>query len=190
MGARRASPTQSRPCARVCATQLFGPILGGKRQHNHIQDIARGVYHIHEEDFVWGDCKPENVLICQHSTDRTSVTAKLSDFGLSVAGSSGIEQIPLEKSIWMSKEAKDVVGLAALKQSEMYSLGLVIWSVLLDGRQFRKAMWTFDRTLSVDQSGEISSEHIINLTATGDLQAIACASFNFCMLSVISENDV
>jgi serine/threonine protein kinase/ankyrin repeat protein len=155
-----------------------------------IQDVACGLSHIHGADFVWGDCKPDNVLICQHAYDRTSLTAKISDFGLSVAGTSDTVRFLGFSMPWISREARDAVGMTALRQSEMYSLGLVIWSILLSGKHFRRSRWTFDRSLETEQDGNVSSRQVFALTVAGELQTIACKSIESRMPSVISENEM
>jgi serine/threonine protein kinase len=112
-----------------------------------ISNVTGGVNHLHEANFVWGDCNPKNVLICQDPNDPTTFTAKISDFGLSVYCSSKSVRFCGFSIPWTSREARDAVGSSALKQSEMYSLGLVIWSILMHGQQFRKERWGSDRSL-------------------------------------------
>lgn len=80
--------------------------------------------------------------------------------------------------------------MRSLMASEIYSLGLVVWSILLNGTQFQKEKWDSNRTLEVEDNGEVSGRQILALTACGDLQGIAIASFSSSMISAISEVDI
>jgi ankyrin repeat protein len=155
-----------------------------------VSDVTQGVHYVHELNFVWGDCKPENVLICQSHDDPTSFTAKISDFGLSVGGSSDVARFSGFSLPWISPEAKDAVGMSALRQSEIYSLGLVVWTILLDGQPFQLSNWCTERPFATDENGSVQSTEITALTASGELQDIATTSFRAASISRISDLEV
>jgi serine/threonine protein kinase len=91
-----------------------------------ITEIVEGLYYVHEAGILWGDCKPENVLICQDPDNPTSFRARLSDFGLAVFGPSEVARFRGSSKPWIAAEAEKVVGMTALRQAEIYALGLVI----------------------------------------------------------------
>lgn len=113
-------------------------------------DIAVGVAALHKCGIVHSDLKPENVLVCR-SNDGTLV-AKLSDFGLSI-----IQEERKSPSLWhtgtelwMAPEWGTVISNDMLPSTDstclfprlkipltiaVYSCGLLLWSILLDGKQ-------------------------------------------------------
>ncbi|KAK0731951.1 kinase-like domain-containing protein [Lasiosphaeris hirsuta] len=58
-----------------------GRFLGFKQKQELGLDIARGMAHMHNLGMVWGDCKPDNVLLFPDESRVGGLKAKLSDFG-------------------------------------------------------------------------------------------------------------
>lgn len=155
-----------------------------------IANVTAGLDHLHEAGFVWGDCKSDNVLICQDPNKPTRFKAKISDFGLSVFCAANSVRFRGFSPPWTSREARDAVGGDALRRSEIYSLGLVIWSILMHGQQFQQENWCSDKSLEIESSGKVSDRQILALTERGDLQNIAITSFSSSHISRIAEVEI
>ncbi|KAH7066074.1 hypothetical protein BKA63DRAFT_453614 [Paraphoma chrysanthemicola] len=155
-----------------------------------IGEIAEGIYHIHDAGFVWGDCKPENVLIAQSEDDPKSFSAKISDFGLSVYGGSEEAEFSGFSEPWISPEARTAVGMTALMQSEIYSMGLVFWAILLDGQPFQQSRWGPETQLVVDGDGFVTNADVMRLSKSGELRGIAIESFALAVSSSIPEIEI
>ncbi|KAJ5756002.1 hypothetical protein N7533_005545 [Penicillium manginii] len=98
-------------------------------------DIAHGLAALHDSGVVHGDIKSENVLIFEH---EGVYQAKLCDFGFAVF----LADIKKEKaclmggtSPWTAPEFRRELPYPQyfLKLTDVYSLGLLIWRVLMDG---------------------------------------------------------
>ncbi|KAF3911191.1 Ankyrin-3 [Arthrobotrys entomopaga] len=107
-------------------------------------DIAQGLFAIHTAGIAHGDLKPSNILIFKE-TESTEVcyVARLADFGLSVDENMTTSA---QKRIlrgwtpgWIAPEIeecskrRDSVAGIDFRAADRYSLGLVIWSLLLLG---------------------------------------------------------
>eukprot|EP00955_Chlamydomonas_euryale_P033046 346799-Chlamydomonas_euryale.AAC.4 len=68
-------------------------------------DVAAGVAHIHAKGIIWGDLKPENVLLQLDGTRQHGITAKITDFGmaatidLGATHVSGFNKVGLQESL-------------------------------------------------------------------------------------------
>jgi serine/threonine protein kinase len=94
-------------------------------------DIALGLKQLHSCSIVHGDIKPKNVLIFSHRERR--YIAKLADFGFSTVDSES-ELVWLPGTFtWRAPEATRLVPKEQAHRTDIYSLGLVIWSIALDG---------------------------------------------------------
>jgi len=98
-------------------------------------DIAHGLVALHDSGVVHGDIKSENVLIFEN---EGIYQAKICDFGFAVL----LVDIKGEKarllggtSPWTAPEFRRELPYPHhfLKLTDVYSLGLLIWRVLLDG---------------------------------------------------------
>ncbi|EXJ85240.1 serine/threonine protein kinase [Capronia epimyces CBS 606.96] len=100
-------------------------------------DIATGLYALHRCAVVHGDLKPANVLVClevDHG-DRKEWTATLADFGGSVldVGEHERGRLAMGSFPWQAPEWKDWLNRQQLLATDLYSLGLLIWSVMAGG---------------------------------------------------------
>jgi serine/threonine protein kinase len=154
-----------------------------------VADITIGLSMVHKAGFVWGDCKPDNVLIYQDSGDPTSFKAKLSDFELSVSGSSQAVRFRAFSEPWTAPEARNAPGILASKQAEIYFLGLLMWANYLGRQQFYGKLWESDDDVETDFDGIVSTAQIIALSASGHLANIVLSSLNPSFVSAISEVD-
>ena len=100
-------------------------------------DTARGIAALHAAGIVHGDVKAENVLICS-GTNRRFV-AKIADFGFSIVEATESAEVWMGgTNPWRAPETKSAVHVDFIRQTDTYSLGLLLWLVCVDGQ------WPFD----------------------------------------------
>lgn len=96
-------------------------------------DVFKGLSILHACDIVHGDLKHENVLIFRTSAEA-EYTAKLGDFGGSVMD---LERENLSLHVgtppYNAPEMGSMLNGQALKLTDVYSFGLLVWRVMLDG---------------------------------------------------------
>ena len=95
-------------------------------------DVASGLHALHECGIVHGDLKLENVLVVSENSGGR-VVAKLSDFGGALLDSEAIGSIRMATSPWNSPEWRVERPRQRLLKSDVYSLGLLIWRIALNG---------------------------------------------------------
>ncbi|KAK6522234.1 hypothetical protein TWF281_002801 [Arthrobotrys megalospora] len=110
-------------------------------------DIAEGLSVLHQVGIAHGDLKPSNILVFKdYRSDYVEYVAKLADFGLSVNENTTTKSQKHLLRGWTpgwiapeiqeySERTKDTTVDIDFKAADIYSLGLVIWSVLLLGAQ-------------------------------------------------------
>ncbi|KAL4965479.1 uncharacterized protein BDV14DRAFT_199883 [Aspergillus stella-maris] len=115
-------------------------------------DVANGLLGLHETGVVHGDIKSENILIFESDE---GYTAKLCDFGFAVF----LADISKEKARllggthpWTAPEWKKELPFPRyfLKLTDVYSLGLLLWRLLLDGDNPFKHLLLKDK--NIDQA--------------------------------------
>ena len=112
-------------------------------KRNLALDIARGLGTLHEQGIIHGDLKCDNILLNQDSENH--ITAKISDFGFSVHdyGPNATARFPGRTPPWDAPEAsEDHVLVKDLLRADVYSFGLLIWRLMLEGQTpFDKMAW-------------------------------------------------
>lgn len=105
-------------------------------------DVAVGLEFLHRSGVVHGDIKGENVLIFDHET--RGYLAKLSDFGSAIivgtSSSGGPDRkvrLPAYTRPWNAPEAKESLLASTIHLTDIWSLGLLIWRILMHGDPFR-----------------------------------------------------
>ncbi|KAF4621931.1 hypothetical protein G7Y89_g14414 [Cudoniella acicularis] len=96
-------------------------------------DVARGIQALHQCNIIHGDVKSENVLICRHR--QRKYVARISDFGLSVINPDPTRtdhKLPGGTFLWSAPEFEDSLSVAGLRQTDVYSFGLLAWRVILN----------------------------------------------------------
>ncbi|KAF4629759.1 hypothetical protein G7Y89_g8387 [Cudoniella acicularis] len=98
------------------------------------QDTAAGLDALHECGIIHGDLKPENILLYYY---KGRFIARLADFGLSRGGhASEPTRLRIGGTLgWQAPEVEDgeLLTFDELPRVDSYSLGLLIWSILLHG---------------------------------------------------------
>lgn len=136
-------------------------------------DIVRGISALHQAGLVHGDVKSENVLICA-TKDREHV-AKIADFGFSIVEVTEFNEVWVGGTYpWRAPETRAPVPVEQLKLTDIYSLGLLLWIVCLDGKS------PFDLIISRTTAQLATSEEIEILKSTDKLYELAKAK-DWCM---------
>ncbi|KAK0725097.1 ankyrin repeat-containing domain protein [Lasiosphaeris hirsuta] len=112
-----------------------------------ILDVAEGLAALHSCFIVHGDVKTDNVLVVvSEDTDSgCPFVAKLSDFGFSLDTA---RQRPGHTHgslfgytlLWAAPEATEVMPYSEMHLTDVYSLGFVIWTVAMNGRNLFEAL--------------------------------------------------
>ena len=95
-------------------------------------DTAQGIQALHQCNIIHGDVKSENVLICRHHQRR--YIARLADFGLSLINAdveSSNHRLPGGTFLWSAPEIDDFLSVQGLRQTDVFSFGLLVWRVLV-----------------------------------------------------------
>ena len=145
-------------------------------------DVALGLDILHQCGIIHGDVKTENVLVFSHPQKR--LHAKISDFGFSVVEAVEPEMI-LKTGTWPWKapEFGHRVPKELLKQSDVYSLGLLIWTVALDGNN------PFDLVVTEEENKAAEIERIKATDALLNLSKLANWYENWCITGRPVEKD-
>jgi serine/threonine protein kinase len=98
------------------------------------QDVANGLLALHHCGIVHGDLKLENVLVTSTKDEGRLVRAKLSDFGGALLDSDTSESVRMATPPWNAPEWRIARPRNQLINSDVYSLGLLIWQIVLNGR--------------------------------------------------------
>lgn len=94
--------------------------------------IANGLQTLHDEGIIHGDLKPENIIMFSDK-DKTLIP-KLADFGFSVVEEALESDIILGGTrTWRAPESYSCLKVSGLAPTDVYSFGLVVWSIALDG---------------------------------------------------------
>jgi len=96
--------------------------------------------HMHNLGMVWGDCKPDNVLLFPDESRVGGLKAKLSDFGACEPQSSATTTFHSISHPWTAPKVdprgpwgEAVKGFDGLIRAEVYAYGLVLWAIVMDG---------------------------------------------------------
>jgi serine/threonine protein kinase len=106
-------------------------LAGGPITLRHVAeigfDIAEALEYVHSNNVVHRDIKPSNILLVDYGNGAPRARAKLSDFGIALSDAG--ERLTREgattgTAAYLSPE--QAAGLKVGKQSDIYSLGLVL----------------------------------------------------------------
>ncbi|KAI0114197.1 ankyrin [Hypoxylon sp. NC0597] len=115
------------------ADVLRGPPLTNALKHELCLGIARGLEALHCNGIVHGDVKPENIIICSHK--NKIMAPKLADFGFAFIEATEKSEVMIGGTpTWRAPESFSPIPVNKLKHTDVYSFGLVAWSLAIGGK--------------------------------------------------------
>ncbi|KAI0886549.1 ankyrin [Annulohypoxylon maeteangense] len=113
--------------------QLRGPSLTNDSKLDICLGIARGLKVLHDNGIIHGDVKPDNIVMC--SRNDGSLVPKLADFGFAMIESTEAPEVMIGSTrTWRAPEVSSSIPVAKLRLTDVYSFGLVTWSLAIDGK--------------------------------------------------------
>ena len=98
-------------------------------------DIARGLQVLHRLKVVHGDIKLSNVLVYTNARDENRpVIAKIADVGGALLDMEKESRLLSGTFPWTAPEAGEIMSRSELLQSDIYSFGLLVWRICVDGK--------------------------------------------------------
>lgn len=149
-------------------------------------DVAQGLEILHACDIVHGDVKAENILVFEedHSggpqrSKRFNLQCKLTDFGVSRLPSG--ELVLGGSRPWQAPECQRgaYLRIEDAKRTDIYSFGMLLWRVCLDGDPFR-SLGEFEgdtaaerrkkrnQAITQRKDGDVLVQHVCNSLALSD----------------------
>jgi serine/threonine protein kinase len=137
-------------------------------------DIALGLATIHACNFVHGDLKPGNIVLCRHETRQ--VVAKITDFGGSeVIESCDIDTLPsgpaLATPAWCAPEVAYPEKSVDWQKADSYAFGLIVASIWCRPEQFmssRPSSCILDFMLALDMDSDEKQDAFLLLKSQPD----------------------
>ncbi|OJD11136.1 serine/threonine protein kinase [Emergomyces pasteurianus Ep9510] len=141
-------------------------------------DIARGLAIIHACGIVHGDLKHENVLIFANKYDippSQPYTAKLADFGGAVMdiSQSDLSYLPMGTYPYQAPESSNRLSADGIKQTDVYSFGLLVRRAFIDGRALTTELGLESRPTEASerllQQLKLSNDLLVNAVCSAQL---------------------
>jgi serine/threonine protein kinase len=110
----------------------FGRDIADKFDICH--DIAEGLHYLHQCGVIHGDIKDSNMLVCKHK-DRSFVV-KVSDFGFAISLHDENPRLVGHTHFLEAPEANSPLESKHLVQLDIYSYGLLVYTVMKNGTVF------------------------------------------------------
>ncbi|PGH04269.1 serine/threonine protein kinase [Blastomyces parvus] len=168
--------------------QAYSPPLLFAIKQKLCHDIARGLAILHACGIVHGDLKHENVLIFATKYDIPKgqpYTAKLADFGGAVMDidQRDLSYLSMGTYPYQAPEFSSRLSADGIKQTDVYSFGLLVWRALIDGRDIATE-------LGLDSKPTESSEKLLQqLKLNNDILLKAvCSTHVYASDNGINEN--
>lgn len=114
--------------------QIDYPNLPFSLRRQLCRDVGNGLRALRDAGIVHGDLKSENVLVFDINQGE-GVVAKLADFGSAVIDlePSQTAKLPAFTLPWNAPESHDRLPRDILQKTDVYSFGLLVWRIVLDG---------------------------------------------------------
>lgn len=141
------------------------------------QDIVRGLEALHSCGITHGDLKTDNVLIFPCSDGPYPVKAKLSDFGSSIFETEAGTKLRGCTPPWNAPEWHKNFAPSLLHKTDLYSLGLLIWCLTLNGKDPFEA-WDPDQIEARKSSDSILEDAIHSIEQQYDKYMLLRVSLN------------
>ena len=113
-----------------------GVVLGASSRRRLCLDVSEGLAAIHSCGIVHGDLKAGNILVFEDS--KEGFVAKIADFGCAVfldkyrdLEPSALVRLPGISQPWAAPEAGEPIPINRLLHTDVYSLGLLIFRILV-----------------------------------------------------------
>lgn len=146
-------------------------------------DVAKGLFILHACGFIHGDLRHENVLVFGTHEKQAPYTAKLADFGGSMMNIAEEKSYSPKLGTWPYNPPEPTHNLSidGSKQSDVYCFGLLVWRVMIDGKDI----------LDIPELKGVSIEEIQTIKLSDYLGAIAEKSIrNQVVADSLSEKQI
>ncbi|KAG2436401.1 hypothetical protein HXX76_006705 [Chlamydomonas incerta] len=100
-------------------------------------EVARGLWHLHDNSIIHGDIKPANILLASSGEDRRGFTAKLADFGLAHLLPNAANSVSTEAFGSVAYMAPESFNGKVSRSTDIYSFGVTLWQMLTGALPFR-----------------------------------------------------
>eukprot|EP01116_Phalansterium_solitarium_P000105 TRINITY_DN10066_c0_g1_i1.p1 TRINITY_DN10066_c0_g1~~TRINITY_DN10066_c0_g1_i1.p1 ORF type:complete len:234 (+),score=21.71 TRINITY_DN10066_c0_g1_i1:597-1298(+) len=134
-------------------------------------DIARGLQHLHENNLLHCDLAARNVLLELPDSGYGQPVARIADFGLSIAATSGVVPPVSAPEGWLAPECR-LTNAAPSTKADIYSFGVVMWEMFSLGSDPHRR-YDLAADASVPQALRRPEPHLI---ATCDLMHACLAA--------------
>ncbi|KAI9706668.1 MAG: hypothetical protein M1836_003677 [Candelina mexicana] len=124
--------------------------LGWDLRISLTRDIVGGLAALHDNGVVHGDLKLSNVLVFS-SPNMSTPRAKLSDFGGALLDNPDELTCPMCTPPWTAPEYDMFRTRAQLMKSDVYTLGLLLWQILLNESDPFQQIGAYDPELPREQ---------------------------------------
>jgi serine/threonine protein kinase len=108
-----------------------------RQKRRLVLDVAEGLFALHSCSITHSDMKMENVLMFPSGSSEYPFIAKLSDYGFSIDNPStadSLDHLLGFTPLWTAPEASGKIPVSRMHLTDIYSLGFIIWSVVIDGK--------------------------------------------------------
>jgi serine/threonine protein kinase len=109
--------------------------LNWETRLKYAMDIATGLAYLHAQSIMHLDFRSPNLLIKSKSSS-SPVCVKVADFGLSTNSSGSHKGLKAFNPYWSSPEV--ILRKTYDLSTDIYSLGIVLWELLQNGRPFEE----------------------------------------------------
>lgn len=150
------------------------------------QDVARGLDHLHRCGIVHCDVKDKNMLVCASKVRKFVV--KVSDLGFALSLLDDSPYIRGYSPYWEAPEIHEPLQRTHLCQLDIYSYGILLYTVMKNGALFYEANETENRAshiLMLKKSNFLPATMLMNLLLRMRdercMLLIICKILTFCL---------